>query len=334
MKELNPVSLLHSGEVARADTLARVSRSRIDGGPADGMRVVDVQMANGFSVRILPDRGLDIGAAWAFGIPIGWMSKVGEIAPLDRADGMAWIDRFSGGLLTTCGPENIGVPSVDGAESLGLHGSWSFLRSDDVTVTRDAVGSEFRVQVSGLLRHTSALGRDLEMKRTITLTTGSANVSVVDKITNLGASIEPIPMLYHVNVGAPLWAPGSTVHYPNGTTTTPRNDYARAHMDVSDIGPESEADGQEYVFERIVTDGPVVVSSPRTGLQLSMTWTRMSLPRFHQWIHPAAGVYALGIEPANASLAGRSADRAAGQMPTLEAGETREFGIDIVVSAS
>jgi Domain of unknown function (DUF4432) len=337
MKELSSVSLLRSGEIARADTVARVSQSRIDGGPADGLRVVDVQMAHGLSVRILPDRGLDISSAWAFGLPIGWMSKVGEIAPLDRADGMSWIDRFTGGLLTTCGPDNIGVPSVDGRDNLGLHGSWSFLRAEDVTVARDVVNGEFQVIVSGQLRQATALGRDLEIKRTIMLTTGSANVSISDQITNRGTSIEPIPMLYHVNIGAPLWGPGSTLGYPKGTTTTPRNEYARAHTDVAHVGPQAKVNGEEYVFEREVCGGdadPVVVTSPRTGLQLAMTWTRASLPRFHQWIHPAAGVYALGIEPANASLAGRSADRAAGQMPTLEPDETREFGINIVVSAS
>jgi hypothetical protein len=337
MKNFESVALLRAGEVARADNLARVSRSRVDGGPADGMRVVDVQMAHGFSVRILPDRGLDIGAAWAFGLPIGWMSKVGEIAPLERADGMAWIDRFSGGLLTTCGPENIGIPSVDGTESLGLHGSWSFLRAEDVRVIRDVIDEEFRVQVSGLLRHTTALGRDIEIKRTITLRTGSAELAVVDAITNRGSVVEPVPLLYHVNIGAPLWGTGATLRYPKGTTTTPRNEYARAHTDVANVGPHVEANGQEYVFERGVSGGdadPVVVTSPRTGLQLSMTWTRASLPRFHQWVHPAAGVYALGIEPANASLAGRSADRTAGQLPTIEPGETREFGIDIMVSAS
>jgi Domain of unknown function (DUF4432) len=280
---------------------------------------------------------MDIGSAWAFGIPIGWTSKVGEVGPLERADGTAWIERFSGGLLTTCGPENIGVPAVDGSEDLGLHGSWTFLRAEDVAVVRTVVGEQLRVEVSGVLRQSTALGRDLEIKRTISLATGEATISVTDEITNRGSLPEPIPMLYHVNIGAPFWGPDTTITYPDGTTLQPRNENARAHIDVAEHGPRPEANGEEYVFERAVAGGdadPVVVVSERTGLRLAMTWTRSSLPRFHQWIHPATGVYALGIEPANASLAGRKADREAGTMPTIAPGETREFGLTLVVSAS
>jgi hypothetical protein len=334
MNPLDPVALLELGEVAVPNNLARVSQARIDGGPGDGMRVVDVEMVGGFSVRILPDRGLDISSAWAYGIPIGWMSKVGEVRPLDRANGNAWIERFTGGLLTTCGPENVGLANVDENESLGLHGSWSFLSASEVSVRRRVENNQLITEVSGLLRQTHALGRCIEVRRTITLGSGSASVSVVDEICNRGRTPEPIPMLYHVNIGAPFWGPGATIAYPSGTTLEPRNDYARTRMNVAGVGPVAEPGGEEYVFERVVAGGdddPVIVASPRTGLTLSMNWSRTSLPRFQQWIHPAAGVYALGIEPTNSSLAGRATDRAAGVMPSIEPGETRRFEIAISV---
>jgi hypothetical protein len=337
MNSIEPVALLESGEVAIPNTLARVSQARIDGGPGDGMRIVDVEMFGGFSVRILPDRGLDISSAWAYGIPIGWMSKVGEIRPLDRANGTAWIERFTGGLLTTCGPENVGVASVDGHETLGLHGSWSFLSATDVAVHRRVEHGQLIVEVSGYIRQTHALGRDIGVHRSIVLRSGSATVSIIDEVRNNGRMVEPIPMLYHVNIGAPVWGPGATIQYPTGTTTEPRNDYARTRMNVATSGPAPEPDGDEYVFEQTVAGGdidPVTVTSPRTGLTVSMNWSRASLPRFQQWIHPAVGVYALGIEPTNASLAGRAVDRAAGVMPTIDPGESRTFEVTIAVSAT
>ena len=56
---------------------------------------------------------------------------------------------------------------------------------------------------------------------------------------------------------------------------------------------------------------------------------RSSLPRLFQWVHPASGTYALGIEPANCSVLGREHDIAAGRMPFLDPGEARASWLTI-----
>jgi hypothetical protein len=309
--------------------------ARIDGGPADGNRVIDVAMYQGFRLRIWPDRGLDIGTAEAFGIPIGWRSKVGDAAPLPIADGNAWIERFSGGLLTTCGPDNIGVPSVDNGVALGLHGSWSFLKAADVTVDRRTIGDQYEVTISGRLEQSHALGRHLIITREIVTTTGTPVVTITDTITNAGTTDEPIPMLYHVNFGAPFWGPGSQVQYPDGTHTIPRNEYAKSRLNDADRAPiASEVNGQEFVYERVVPGDDsvgVTIVSARTGLRAQMHWTKDSLPTSHQWQHPAHGAYVLGVEPANTALSGRAAIRAEGRLPMLSAGESRVFSVRIAV---
>ena len=43
----------------------------------------------------------------------------------------------------------------------------------------------------------------------------------------------------------------------------------------------------------------------------------------------SAGVYALGIEPANCSILGRAHDIAAGRMPFLDPGEIRESWLTV-----
>lgn len=59
-------------QIASLDQVARVSASRLDGGPADGMRVIDVTLVGGLSFRVLPDRGLDIGSSWCWHFGIGY----------------------------------------------------------------------------------------------------------------------------------------------------------------------------------------------------------------------------------------------------------------------
>jgi hypothetical protein len=61
----------------------------------------------------------------------------------------------------------------------------------------------------------------------------------------------------------------------------------------------------------------------RLGLAFHVRWEQRELPRFHQWVHPGSGVYALGLEPANCSLMGRAADRAAGTLPMLLPNQSR-----------
>jgi Domain of unknown function (DUF4432) len=78
---------------------------------------LDVRAYRGFEMRIHPSRGLDIGAAWFRGFPIGWISAVGEGGAEEAED---WRDAWGGGLLTTCGLDNVGAPS----EGIGLHGTY------------------------------------------------------------------------------------------------------------------------------------------------------------------------------------------------------------------
>ena len=75
------------------------------------------------------------------------------------------------------------------------------------------------------------------------------------------------------------------------------------------------------------------VTSPGAGLELEVRWdaSAAALPRMHQWVQPAAGIYVLGIEPANCSVLGRAADREAGRLPTLGPGEERTTRLEIRV---
>lgn len=77
--------LLAVGMVGNADQLAcaRESVTGLDRGQPQ--RAIDLQVTGGLSLRLLPDRGLDVGAAWFDGIPLAWISRVGEVSPARAA---------------------------------------------------------------------------------------------------------------------------------------------------------------------------------------------------------------------------------------------------------
>ena len=291
------------GALGNPDQLAQVFRSVSDDGPSRGTRTIEVHPAGGLTVRLLPDRGLDIGSAWA------------------------------GGLLTTCGLRNVGAPS----EGHPMHGTATWLRAADVTVTRLPLpGGQVAVEVRGTLRDASAFGPSLVLERTVTVRSGVPEVTVVDRTTNLGPGPEQTPLLYHVNLGAPFVGPATSVRGALAWTR-PRDPASAAVAEGwATMGPVVDEE-RDDVFEHGVTADPegwaeLAVTSPATGLAARVRWDTGTLPRVHTWRRATRGTYALAVEPANCSVLGREADRAAGAAPELGPGEQRTTRVQIRIT--
>ena len=312
--------------VANLDAVCTATASRTDG----GWRALDLRVWDGIDVRLLPDRGLDCFGAWYRGVPLAWVSAVGERGPLGgRLRDDDWLRGFGGGLVATCGLRNVGAPS----EGHGLHGEISHQPARDVRATRRVEGEQAIVSAAATVTEVSALGHRLELERTWTTRTGEGRLELVDVTRNLGPEPEPAPLLYHVNLGAPLWSSGATLALDARATTARDGDA----VEPWDRALEPLAGARERVFEHDVAVGDdgwcaAAIDSPGAGLALLLRWEAVSLPRFHQWVHPAPGIAALGLEPANCSVLGRAADRAAGRLPVLAPGAERVTRLEVRVA--
>jgi hypothetical protein len=265
---------------------------------------IDVRVVYGLSLRINRSRGLDIGAAWFRGIPIAWVGPAGE----GGADADDWRASWGGGLVTTCGLDNVGAPS----EGIGLHGTYTFLPARDVATERSAAG----VAVRGTIDDP----RGLRVERRIHV--DGSSVELVDRTTNVSDRRLEAPVLYHVNLGWPIWDEGAAVASDAGEVR-PRDDDAAAY-DWSAAPPEP-ATLPERVWEHVGATHASVVNE-HLGLRVALDF---DLPRLWEWIDPAPGVYALGLEPANCSVLGRAHDRAEGALPFLEPGAERTTRIAV-----
>jgi hypothetical protein len=184
------------------------------------------------------------------------------------------------------------------------------------------------------------LDGDLELRRTITTRIGAGEVRVEDVVRNRGSELVPAPILYHVNLGAPLWSPPARLRVgaADQPAPTPRDHDAALHLDGADRAPGVVAGAVERVYEHRVTGAPdgwadAKVHNPALGLTLTLRWDVGTLPRLHQWVHPAPGMGVLGLEPANCSVLGRAADREQGRLPVLAPGAQRRTRIAIHVSS-
>lgn len=267
---------------------------------------IDLRVLGGIELRVHPARGLDVGAAWFRGAPLAWIGATGE----GGADAADWRAAWGGGLVTTCGLDNVGAPS----EGIGLHGTYTFLSARDVTTERS--------RAQAVVRGTVDDPRGLRVKRTIRTAVGSGRLELVDRTVNLADGPLEAPLLYHVNLGWPLWDAGARVE-TDASEVAPRDEDAAPH-DWS-AAPAQPAALPERVWEHIGATRAVVVNEP-LGLRATI---ESDLPRLWQWVDPAPGVYALGIEPANCSVLGRAHDRADGTLSFLAPGEERSTRIAI-----
>ena len=228
--------------LANLDAVCSATASRTEG----GWRALDLRAWDGIDARLLPDRGLDCFGAWYRGVPLAWVSAVGERGPLGgRLRDDDWLRGFGGGLVATCGLRNVGAAS----EGHGLHGEISHQPARDVRLARWVDGEQAIVSASATVTEVSALGHRLELERTWTTRTGAGRLELVDVTRNLGPEPEPAPLLYHVNLGAPLWSPGATLAL-QARATTPRDSDA---VEPWDRALEPLAGARERVFEHEVS---------------------------------------------------------------------------------
>jgi Domain of unknown function (DUF4432) len=305
--------MIEPEKLPNLDQIATAVQSVVSDGPAAGLRAIDARVWGGIEARLLPDRGLDVSAAWFMGVPIAWISQTGEgpsLAPEELTE-RRWIDAWQGGLITTCGLSNVGAAS----EGWGLHGTYTSRAATDVTTERTDAG----VVVTGTI-----IDPPFTLERRVTTAVGAGSLRIEDRVTNTSEWTVAAPMLYHVNVGAPLWDTGAYLE-TDADHVEPRDDDAAAGLETWDEAPDAVDGAAERVFEHV---GASWARLTNARLEIELT-VRSSMPRMWQWVHPASGTYALGIEPANCSVLGRVFDIDAGRMPLLDPAETRDSWVAI-----
>lgn len=298
-------------------------------------RLLTARLFDSVEFEVLPGRGFDIGAAWFRGMPVSWFSPVDDARALSAPSGVEWLTRFTGGLLTTCGFDNIGASTARG----GMHGTANHLAADEVSWRIGEPSSADALELSATVRSASLFGPSFQVRRAITVSAaadGGATIRVRDDVTNVGPEPAPLSLLYHLNLGAPLVVPGTTVEVDSTGVTA-----SGPHPEVPEWHtlPEPSDHLAEAVFLHdsvaIDADGfsSANIADPGGRLVVTIAWSAATLPLLHQWVFPTRGRWALGIEPANAPLFGADRDDPGAGSPVLAPGETRTHEVRVTIAA-
>lgn len=328
--------------VGRIEQIGGVRRLKWAEGAEDGVIHYQVRTGAGLSYYVAPSRGLDISLAEFGGVPLSWQSPNGDVHPAYYdAHGAEWLRTATGGLLMTCGLDYVGAPEVDQGQAYGLHGRAHHLPARHVSSSGNWVDDDYEVRISGDIEQTAIFGENLRLSRSIFSRLGENRLEIDDVVQNVGFSPSPHMILYHFNFGFPLLSEATEITFPS-RKVIPRDEGTPVSGFNSWEAPQ--AGYQERVYYHVDLESDHVsarVFNPRfpvsdgdtVALSVTLSWSTKQLPKLIEWKMPGAGTHVLGIEPANCYVEGRSKEREAGTLLTLQPGESRTYQLSLEVKA-
>ena len=309
-------------------------------GEARGTRALWVNTGGGLRFRVLPDRGFDIDHAFVNQYSLTFLGFKNPLPPTRAHDrGIDWLKGFGVGLLTTCGPTNVGGPVTDEFGEAGLHGPHSNTAGTIESIVQpDPRAGRNEMSITGIVRYGAFYGPCIQLRRTITCALGENWIDVRDELFNAGNTAQPHQWLLHVNLGYPLCDAGAEICF-DASKVDPLVDplstkwfgqknggYKRIPAPLKGhAGPTSYV---AYVYPKAQDrDGNTVVgvANKKLGLGLAVLYNTKEFPRLANWQHWGEHEYVCGIEPANGGVEGRDKDKERGWLDMLPPGGRKSY---------
>jgi len=338
-RPFDPAKFINPSQVGGIDSYT------IDEGPGRGVRAACFNTGGGLRYRVLIDRGLDIDQAFFNQYSLSFLTHKGVTPPTRGLDvGLDWLRSFAGGLLTSCGPFNVGPPGEDAGEALGLHGPHSNTGATiESVIYPDPHAGRYTMSITGIVHYGAFYGPCVQLRRTISSTLGSNFIGFVDDFTNSGNQAVPHAWLLHINFGYPLVDAGAELCYdsPRIEPTDAPQSVARfkAGVDYKRLpGPQENQRGSDsavgYLFPK-PTDRAgkttVAIVNRKLSLGVAIHYSTKEFPRCANWQHFGPREYVTALEPMNGTVDGRARDRERGLLDRIEAGGSKVYRYQLEV---
>lgn len=320
------------------DQLFALRSYTMHGGRGEGVRAIELHNGD-LDITVLPDRCMDFYQVRYRGKSLNYIAPCGIVGPSHcQEDGMAFLDGFFCGLLTTCGLSNIGSPCMDEDTTYGLHGRISAAPAEAVDAHVEMRGGVPTAVMRGTVREAALFGANLSLQRTIICRYGENRITFTDEVVNEGFRTVPLMLLYHFNMGYPLLSEQAKLHIPS-QRVIPRTPWAQAHLGswAEITAPATPYEEMCYYHDLqkdetgLVTVG---IANPAENMALHLTYDSAVLDHFVQWKQLGCGEYAMGLEPCNATIEGRDKARADGTIKYIEPGQRISYPFTIAISGA
>ena len=297
-----------NGKISNFQQIGSLRRYTLEGGKEKGIDVIDCD--NG-KLRFLLNvsKACDVMQLYHEGQNTSFISKNGftlREPPFGN--------RFEGGMLYTCGLDNVGGMR-DGNP---VHGSLHNIPAEIVRAECNDEG----IVVEAIIRDTALFGKNLVLRRRIYSAIGSESLRLEDTLVNEGYRTENYCVLYHVNFGYPLLDEGARI-VADVAKCDPRTDWARENVATVCEITEPLPEQKETCYFLTFNQPRISLVNEKLGKSVTLSYSGDTLPHFVEWKSMACGTYALGFEPTTTELDDRFAYK------TLDAGESVRFWIEL-----
>ncbi len=195
--------------------LAKAEAFELVEGSERGVRAVRLYNAGGLDMTVVTDRGMAITDLHIHGTPIPFFSAAGTVHPaFYEPAGDGWLRTWPAGFLTPCGLTQVGSPSHEEGEALGLHGRAASTPSREVRYGGYWKDDDYILWAEGLVLQTAVFGEKISLRRRVWNWLGETRFWIEDTIEN--HDFQPVPFMFlnHFNLGFPLVDAGSRLEMP------------------------------------------------------------------------------------------------------------------------
>ncbi|TWU58035.1 aldose 1-epimerase family protein [Rubripirellula reticaptiva] len=311
---------------------------RFVGGAADQVEVIEVDTGK-VRALILPTRGMSIWRLEAGQVPFSWNSPVAgpihpSLVPTFDPSGIGWLEGFDE-LVVRCGLESNGAPEYDAGGKLiyPLHGRIGNLPATSLKIEFDEASG--RLEVIGEILESRLFIKRLRLKSRIRFHADSADVELLDDVTNDLSTPTSMQLLYHINVGSPVLGEGATIEAAI-ESLAPKDALSAGEIEQwNQIGAPESGYNERVYFAKLLGDDhhhtSAMIKSADGVTGLGVTINVKGLPRFIVWKNTAAegDGYVVGLEPATNYPNVRSYEETQGRVVEIAGGETESFRVKL-----
>lgn len=311
---------------------------RFVGGAADQVEVIEVD-TGAVRATILPTRGMSIWRIEAGGISFSWRSPVAgpvhpSLVPIFDPSGLGWLEGFDE-LVVRCGLESNGAPQHNNLNQLvyPLHGRIGNLPANSLSIEFNEASG--RLEVIGEVLESRLFVKRFRLRSRLRFHAGSADVELLDDVTNDLSVPTTMQLLYHINLGAPLLGNGATLLAPI-QSLAPKDELSASEIQTWNqfSGPQPGYSERVY-FAKLQSDESnlttAMLRSADGASGFGVTFNTTGLPRFVLWKNTAADSdgYVAGLEPATNFPNKREFEERHGRVVEIAPGETESFRVKL-----
>lgn len=285
--------LRHLGNM---EQICGIRETQLCRGFGAGVRVAEFYNAAGLRFSVTPDRCMDLYDFSYKGINLSFLSCNGLRSPMSytvQQGEFPW--QWSGGILSTCGLDNVGSHCDDGI-TYPTHGRISATPAKRFGVQAQWAEEDYILRAEGEMEQTRLYGVRMCLQRSIQTTLYGKSIQIHDRLTNGDAEDAPYFLLYHCNFGYPLLDSCAKV-LMSEALVEPLNAISD---DPAHMLPPIDGRGEElYLCHARGTRGIALLHNPSLELACYVAFDTAVLPRFLEWKMMKSHDYVLAFEPCN-----------------------------------